>query len=72
MKRVYRLENLDCANCAAKIERAIGKIAGVQSVSVGFLSQRLTLEADEEGLEEILEQAGKVCRKVDPDCRLVR
>lgn len=72
MKRVYRLEDLDCANCAAKMERAIGKIDGVSAVSVSFLTQKLTLEADEAHFEEIVDQVVKVCRKVEPDCRIIR
>ena len=47
MKRVYQLEDLDCANCAAKMERAIAKIDGVTSANVSFMAQRLAIEADE-------------------------
>ncbi|HIZ09842.1 MAG TPA: heavy-metal-associated domain-containing protein [Candidatus Borkfalkia avicola] len=72
MKKVYRLEDLDCANCAAKMERAISKIEGVQSASVSFLMQRLAVEADEARFEEIMERVEKVCRRVEPDCRIVR
>ena len=72
MKRVYKLEDLDCANCAAKMERAISKIEGVQSASVSFLMQRLAVEADEARFEEIMERVEKVCRRVEPDCRIVR
>ncbi len=72
MKKVYKLEDLDCANCAAKMERAIAKIDGVESVNVNFLSQRMTLEADEARLEEIMEQVVRVCKKVEPDCKIIR
>ena len=72
MKKVYRLEDLDCANCAAKMERAISKIEGVQSAGVSFLMQRLAVEADEARFEEIMERVEKVCRRVEPDCRIVR
>lgn len=72
MKKVYRLEDLDCANCAAKMERAISKIEGVQSASVSFLMQRLAVEADEARFEEIMERVEKVCRRVEPNCRIVR
>lgn len=72
MKKVYKLEDLDCANCAAKMERAISKIEGVQSASVSFLMQRLAIEADEARFEEIMERVEKVCRRVEPDCRIVR
>ena len=72
MNKVYKLEDLDCANCAAKMERAISKIEGVQSASVSFLMQRLAVEADEARFEEIMERVEKVCRRVEPDCRIVR
>ena len=72
MKKVYRLEDLDCANCAAKMERAISKIEGVQSASVSFLMQPLAVAADEARFEEIMERVEKVCRRVEPDCRIVR
>ena len=72
MKKVYKLEDLDCANCAAKMERAISKIEGVQSASVSFLMQRLAVEADEARFEEIMERVEKVCRRIEPDCRIVR
>lgn len=72
MKKVFKLENLDCANCAAKMERAIKKIDGVQAASVNFLTQRLAVEAEENRFAEIMEEAAKACRKIEPDCRIVR
>lgn len=71
MKKVFKLEDLDCANCAAKMERAIAKIDGVTSVTVSFLSQRLTIEADEANFEGIMKEVVKVCKKVEPDCRII-
>lgn len=53
MKKTFRLENLDCANCAAKMEHAVSKIDGVNQVSVSFLTQRMTLDADDGRFEEI-------------------
>ena len=72
MKRVYKLEDLDCANCAAKMERAINKIDGVQAASVSFMAQRLSVEADEARFEEIMDKIERTCRRVEPDCRIVR
>lgn len=72
MKKVYKLEDLDCANCAAKMERAIAKIDGVSAVNVSFLMQRLSVEADEERFEEIMNEIVKACKKVEPDCRIIR
>lgn len=72
MKKVYKLEDLDCANCAAKMERAINKLEGVQSASISFMAQRLAIEAEDERFEEIMDRVEKACRKVEPDCRIVR
>ncbi len=72
MKKVYKLEDLDCASCAAKMERAISKLDGVSSVHVNFLTQRLAIEAEEEGFEELMRQVIKLCKKVEPDCRILQ
>ena len=71
MKKTYRLEELDCAHCAAKMEEAIRKLSGVTGASISFMTQKLTLEAEDEKLDEILQQAAKICRKIEPDCRIV-
>ena len=71
MKKVYKLQDLECANCAAKMESAIAKIDGVQSVNISFMSQRLTIEADEDKLEAIMREAAKICKRIEPDCRIV-
>lgn len=72
MKRSYRMEDLDCANCAAKMERAVAKLDGVDSVSISFLGQRMAIEADDAIFEEIMDKVVKVCKKVEPDCKIVR
>lgn len=72
MKKAFKLEDLDCANCAAKMERAIAKIDGVDSVSISFMAQRMAIEADEARFDEIMERVAKACKKVEPDCRIVR
>ena len=72
MKKNYKLEDLDCANCAAKMERAVAKIDGVNSVSISFMSQRMVIEADDSRFEEIMDQVVKTCKKVEPDCRIIR
>ena len=72
MKKVYKLQDFDCANCAAKMERAINKIDGVERASVNFLTQRLAVEADESRFEEIMDEIAKACRKVEPDCKILR
>lgn len=72
MKKTFKLEDLDCAHCAAKMEDAIRKLEGVNSVSISFLSQKLVLDAQDDRFEQILDEAVKVCKKVEPDCRIVR
>ena len=71
MKQTFKMENLDCANCAAKMEAAIAKIDGVDNVSISFLLEKMTLEADESMMDKILKEAQKVCKKVDADCRII-
>jgi len=71
MKKVYKMENLDCANCAAKMEAAIKKIDGVEDATVSFLVQKLTIRCDESKLDEIMKEAVKACKKVDPDCEIL-
>ena len=71
MKKTFRMQDLDCTNCAAKMERAVASIDGVQNVSVSFVMQRMTVEADEERFDEIMKEAAKKCRRIEPDCRSV-
>lgn len=72
MKKIYKLEDLDCANCAAKMERSVQKIDGVNSVNVSFMTQRMTIDADDNRFDEIMNEVVKVCRKVEPDCKIIR
>ena len=71
MKKIYSLEELDCANCAAKMEAAINKIDGVIAAKVSFMTQKLTIEADEKDFDKILKAAQKAIKKVEPDCRIL-
>ena len=68
MRKTYKLIDLDCAHCAAKMEAAIQKIDGVTEASVSFLTQKLTGEAEDSRFEEIMKQVVKACKKVEPDC----
>lgn len=68
MKKSFKLIDLDCANCAAKMEAAIKKIDGVKSASVSFMSQKLTIEADDEIFDAVVKQAVECIKKVEPDC----
>lgn len=67
MKKILKLEGLDCANCAAKMEDGLRKIAGVNEATVSFMTQKVTLVASDEDMENILERAKKVIKKVEPD-----
>ena len=72
MKKHFKLIDLDCANCAAKMEAAIKKLDGVHDATVSFMTQKLTLDADDTRFDEILNEVVKVCKKVEPDCTIVR
>ena len=71
MRKTYRLTNLCCANCAAKIERGIQKIDGIQEASVSFMAQRLVIEYENVDLTDITEKIKTVIVKVEPDCMLI-
>ena len=71
MKKTFNLVDLDCANCAAKMENGIKKIDGVIDASVSFMTQKMTVEADDARFDEIMKQVVKVCRKVEPDCEIL-
>ena len=70
MKKTFKLIDLDCANCAAKMEAAIKKLDGVNDASVSFLSQKMTIDAEDDKFDEIVKQAVKVCTKGEPDCEV--
>ena len=65
MKKTFRLKDLDCANCAAKMESRIAKIDGVNSVSISFMTQKMVLDAQDELFENVLAEAKKAIKKVD-------
>ena len=71
MKKKFKMENLDCANCAAKMEDLIRKIPGVREANMNFMTQKLSLDAEDERFDEILAEAQKCCDRVDKGCRIV-
>ena len=71
MRKTFELEDLDCANCAAKMENAVRGIEGVTFVSVSFMTQKMILEADDDKFNDIDKKAVKVCRKIEPDCTVI-
>ena len=68
MKKKFKLTDLDCANCAAKMEDAIKKLDGVNDASVSFMMQKMTIDADDARFVEIIKEVVEVCKKVEPDC----
>jgi copper chaperone CopZ len=71
MKKKFKCE-IDCANCAAKVEEAAKKIDGVKSISINFMTQKMTLEADDDRFDEILEEVLKTGKKIEPDFSVER
>lgn len=71
MKKTYRIEDLDCAHCAAKIEDAISRLDGVTSVRVNFLTQKMTLEAEDSAFPALLKEAASIFTSIEPDSRLI-
>lgn len=68
MKKIYKMTDLECANCAAKMEREIAQLEGVESVSISFMLQKMTIVTAEEKHAEIMKKAAKICKKIEPDC----
>ncbi len=71
MRKTIRMEDLDCANCAAKMEEAIRKIDGVSYVSISFMAQKMIIEADDSRFDDIMKQAVKAVKKVDRNCEVL-
>lgn len=72
MKKQFKLINLECASCAAKIESAIKKIDGVESAAISFMTQKLTIDADEGRFESIMDKVASICKRLEPDCKVMR
>lgn len=70
MKKRFIIEGLDCASCASKMEVAINKLDGVKEVSVNFMTQRLVIEADEDKMSSIIEEAEKIISRIEPYSKL--
>lgn len=71
MKKTFKLIDLDCANCARKMEDAINKLDGVNAATVSFMTQKLTLDAADDRFDEIVQAVVKCCKRVEPDCQIV-
>ena len=72
VKKTYKLEELDCPMCAAKMEAAVSKLDGVTSASVSFLTQKITVEAaDGADYDALMQKVAKACKRVEPDCKIL-
>lgn len=70
MKKIFKLQDLDCANCAAKMETEINKLEGVEA-TVSFMTQKLTVSAPDEDFDKTMKKIVKLCKKVEPDCEII-
>ena len=71
MKKSFKLKDLDCANCAAKMEAAINILPGGMMATISFMTQKLVLDAEDDRFDEILKEAAKEIKKVEPDCQVI-
>lgn len=71
MKKTYKLEDLDCAVCAQKMEDGIKKLDGIKDASVSFVSQKMIIDFDDSYEEKnIMKNVAKICKKIEPDCTI--
>lgn len=70
MKMKFKIKGIDCANCAAELERAIQKIDGVTEASLSFMTEKLVMEIEEDRKDEVLKNLKKVVKKEEPDCTI--
>ena len=72
MEKSFRLIDLDCANCAAKMERGINKIKGVNSCTVNFMMQKMIIDINDDIFESVMDEVIKTINKIEPDCKVKR
>ena len=72
MKKVFKLEGLNCAHCAAKIEEKVSKLEGVKSVVINFMTTKMTLESIDENIGDIVEKVKKLINEVEPDVNMIK
>ncbi len=70
MKMKFKIKGIDCANCAAELERAIQKIEGVTEASLSFMTEKLVMEIEDDRKDEVLKNLKKVVKKEEPDCTI--
>lgn len=71
VKKVYKMEDLDCANCALKMQDAVCRLEGVENCEINFMMQKMTLEYDEENQKDIFKKIKKCIKRVEPDCTVM-
>jgi len=72
MKKVFKLEGLNCAHCAAKIEEKVSKLEGVKSVVINFMTTKMTLESVDENIADVVEKVKKLINEVEPDVNMIK
>ena len=72
MRKTFKLDEIDCANCARKLQDAIAKVDGVSSVSINFITQKMTLEADDARFDDVLGEVVRLTAGLEPDCEIIR
>ena len=71
MRKTFKLEDLDCAHCAGKMEEAIRKLNGVNEAKIAFFAQKITIDAEDACFDEIMNEVQKIAKSIEPDCRIV-
>ena len=72
MKKVFKLEGLNCAHCAAKIEEKVSKLEGVKSVVINFMTTKMTLESVDENIADVVEKVKKLINEVEPEVNMIK
>ena len=72
MRKSFKLDEIDCANCARKLQDELAKLDGVDAVSVNFMTQKLTLSAADDRFDDVLDRVTALAAKIEPDCEIVR
>lgn len=72
MKKIFKLEGLDCAHCAGKMEEKISKLDGVKSATVNFMTTKLTLETEDDKFDLVLAEAKKIINNLEPDVNIIK
>ncbi len=71
MRKSFKLENLECANCASKMENDINKLPGVNKATISFMTSKLVLDVEDDALASVVQEAQSICHKYEPDCTIL-